>query len=222
MPSQNIRDDIIRVSMDAKMIYDFLREVPAPAGKADMILALGSHDRRVPGYAADLYLSGIAPLLVCTGGLGRITMNLWTEPEAEIFGRICREKGVPAEHLLLECRASNTGENFTFTRSLLEEQGLSPKSGLIVCKPYMNKRALATGQKQWPEVCWSVGTPEITFEEYFPDGPSEQEISIMVGDLFRLQTYADKGYQMPIDVPEQIWHAGERLVHAGYGRQVVK
>ena len=207
--------------MDAKMIYDFLRDVPKPADKADMILALGSHDKRVPGYAADLYLSGSAPLLVCTGGLGRITMNIWTEAEAEIFGRICREKGVPAEHLLLEGRASNTGENFTFTRSFLKEQGLMPKSGLIVCKPYMNKRALATGQKQWPEVSWSVGTPEITFEEYFPGGPSEQEISIMVGDLFRLQTYAEKGFQVPVEIPDEIWHAGERLVQAGFGQQVV-
>mgnify|MGYP002626767883 CR=1 FL=1 len=207
--------------MDAKMIYDFLREVPAPAGKADMILALGSHDRRVPGYAADLYLSGRAPLLVCTGGLGRITRNIWAEPEAEIFGRICREKGVPAEHLLLEYHASNTGENFTFTRSLLKEQGIKPRSGLIVCKPYMNKRALATGQKQWPEVSWSVGTPEITFEEYFPGDPSEQEIAIMVGDLFRLQTYAEKGFQVPVEISEEIRRAGERLVQAGYGQQVV-
>ncbi len=222
MPSQNIRNDIIQASMDAKTIYEFLRDVPEPAGEADMILALGSHDRRVPDYAADLYLSGRAPLLVCTGGLGRITINLWTEPEAEVFGRICREKGVPPEHMLLECHASNTGENFTFTRSFLKEQGLMPRSGLIVCKPYMNKRALATGQKQWPEVCWSVGTPDITFEEYFPNGPSEQEIAIMVGDLFRLRSYAEKGYQVPVEIPEEIWRAGQRLVQAGYGGQVVK
>ena len=222
MPSQNMRDDFIRAETDAKTIYDFLREVPKPTGKADMILALGSHDRRVPGYAADLYLSGRAPLLVCTGGLGRITMNLWTEPEAEIFGRICREKGVPAEHLLLERKATNTGENYTLTRSLLKEQGVMPKSGLIVCKPYMNKRALAAGQKQWPEVCWSVGTPDIPFEEYFPGGPSEQEITIMVGDLFRLQTYAEKGFQVPVEIPEEKLRAGERLVRAGYGGQVVK
>lgn len=208
--------------MDAKTIYDFLREAPEPADKADMILALGSHDKRVPGYAADLYLSGCAPLLVCTGGLGRITMGLWTEPEAAIFGRICRDKGVPPEHLLLECKATNTGENFTFTRSLLKEQGIMPKSGLIVCKPYMNKRALAAGQKQWPEVCWSVGTPDIAFEEYYPGGPSEQEISIMVGDLFRLQTYAEKGFQVPVEIPEDVWHAGLRLAAAGYGGQIVK
>ena len=207
--------------MDAKTIYDFLREAPEPAAGAEMILVLGSHDRRVPGYAAELYLSGGAPLLVCTGGLGRITQNIWTESEAEIFGRICLDHGVPEKSLLLECHAANTGENFTFTRSLLENRGVQPKSGLIVCKPYMNKRALATGQKQWPEVRWSIGTPDIPFEEYFPDGPSDQEVSIMVGDLFRLETYAQRRYQVPVEIPDYVRRAGERLVKAGFDRQLV-
>jgi hypothetical protein len=33
--------------------------------KVDCILALGSHDLRVPERAAELYLKGFAPLLIC-------------------------------------------------------------------------------------------------------------------------------------------------------------
>ena len=207
---------------DARIIYDFLSGESAAADiKADMILALGSHDRRVPDFAAGLYHAGAAPLVVCAGGLGRITQDIWDEPEAEIFGRRCLEPGVPASHLLLECNSTNTGENFLFSKKLLEEREVVPQSGLIVCKPYMNLRAIATGRKQWPEVNWTVGTPQLSFEEYFPGGPPEQEVTIMVGDLYRLRVYAERGFQTPVDVPDEIWETGNRLRSDGFDRQIV-
>ena len=113
---------------DAKTKYDFLMESPAPATSSDMILALGSHDKRVPLFAADLYLAGAAPFIVCAGGLGRITRDIWEEPEADIFGRICVERGVPSESVLLERNSTNTEENFVFTKRLMEKNGLGPQS----------------------------------------------------------------------------------------------
>ena len=139
---------------DAEILYRFLSDTPEPPRQADLVLALGSHDRRVPDYAAAVYHSGAAPLLVCTGGLGRMTRDLWTEPEAEIFARRCRELGVPSECLLTEPRSTNTGENFVFTRELLASQGISPRSALIVCKPYMHKRALRRrSSPSWWGIC---------------------------------------------------------------------
>ena len=206
---------------DAGLIYDFLCGEPGPAACADVIFALGSHDRRVADFAAALYHAGAAPLLVCTGGLGRITRDIWEEPEAVIFGRRCLELGVPADHLLLERCAGNTGENFLFSKKLLEEHGITPRSGLIVCKPYMNRRAATTGGKQWPEVSWSIGTPRLSFEEYFPGGPPEQEVTIMVGDLYRLRVYAERGFQLPTEIPDEIREAGNRLRRDGFDQQIV-
>ena len=47
----------------AKSLYDFLSSCPPAPAKADLLLALGSHDLRVPDHAAALYLAGAAPLI---------------------------------------------------------------------------------------------------------------------------------------------------------------
>ena len=94
---------------------------------------------------------------------------------------------------------------------------------LLLCgKPYMHKRALATGQKQWPEVHWSIGTPRLSFAEYFPGGPPPQEVTIMVGDLQRCRVYAEKGFQAPVEIPDAVWEAYQRLADAGYDEQVIR
>ena len=87
----------------------------------------------------------------------------------------------------------------------------------------MSARTLATAQKQWSEVDWRVCAPPIPFEKYFrEDMPPEQEIQLLTGDLQRLRVYADLGYQVPVDVPEEIWAAFERLVEAGFDRYYIK
>ena len=43
----------------------------------------------------------------------------------------------------------------------------------------------------------------------------------MVGDLQRLRVYPGLGFQMPVDVPEELWAAGRRLAADGYDRYVM-
>ena len=208
---------------DAELLYDFLRHCGPTPKTADLLLAAGSHDLRVPRNAAKLFLQGAAPWLICTGGLGKITDGLWTEPEGDKFARECRALGVPEERLLIERASTNTGENFRFSRQLLAGMGLRPRTGIIVCKPYMAKRCWATGSKQWPEVQWTVCPPPIPFADYAgADTPLSQEIQLMVGDLQRLQVYAEKGFQVPVPVPGDIWAAYERLVADGFDQQVIR
>ena len=109
---------------DAALLFDFLSAAPEAPERADMILALGNHELRVPGYAAALYRRGAAPLVVCSGGFGKLTAARWTEPEAVVFARRCAELGVPRERIYTETRSTNTGENFAFTRAMLEAVGV--------------------------------------------------------------------------------------------------
>jgi len=44
----------------------------------------------------------------------------------------------------------------------------------------------------------------------------------MVGDLQRIRVYADKGYQIPQDIPDDVWNAFEQLVQAGYDKYLVE
>jgi uncharacterized SAM-binding protein YcdF (DUF218 family) len=202
----------------AQVLWDFLR-MGGPLEKADCILAMGSHDTRVAGRAAELYLEGWAPLLVFSGGLGRLTRHLWDEPEASKFARIAIRMGVPPESIRTETHSTNTGENVRFTHELLASRGIAPSRLILVHKPYMERRAFATFMKQWPEVDVRVVTtsPQIPFEDYPNDEiPAERLIHIMVGDLQRMRTYAERGFQIAQDVPADVWRAYEELVSLGF------
>ena len=214
------REEILR---DAELLYRFHADCGTPSERADLILAAGSHDLRVPRHAAEMFLAGAAPLLICSGGLGKITEGLWSEPEAVIFARECMAMGVPEDRLLLEDRSTNTGENFRFSRELLHKREIPAETGVIVCKPYMSMRCLATARKQWPELRWSVNAPKIPFSAYMNDDcPADQEIRLMTGDLQRLRVYAELGYQTPVGIPDAVWQAYERLVADGFDRYVIR
>lgn len=212
------KQEILR---DAELLYNFHASFSTAPENADLILAAGSHELRVPEHAAALYHQGFAPLVICSGGFGKITTGLFREPEAVLFARKCVELGVPEEKILIESASTNTGENFSLSKKLLDGLGIYPEKGLIVCKPYMSARTWATACKQWPELTWQVSAPPIPFAAYFnDDAPMEQEIQLLVGDLQRLRTYAEKGFQIPVEVPEPVWAAYERLVQSGYDAYV--
>ena len=206
----------------AKKIWDY-HHVNHIIKKSDCILTLGSHDTRVANRAAELYLEGWAPLLIFAGGLGRLTEGMWTESEADLFARIAVEKGVPAENILIENRSTNTGENIQIVRQLLKEKGLDLQTFIVVQKPYMERRSLATFEKNWPGKQFVVTSPQISFEDYpTTDIPMEKVINIMVGDLQRIKIYPAKGFQTYQEIPDNVWQAYERLVELGFDKELIE
>jgi uncharacterized SAM-binding protein YcdF (DUF218 family) len=208
--------DLAQILWDYHHMYHTL--VPS-----DCILVLGSHDQRVARRGAELYLDGFAPLLVFSGGLGRLTKALWQETEADLFARIAVELGVPREAILIENRSTNTGENILFSRQLLDANGLMPQKFIVVQKPYMERRSYATFKKQWPDKELQVTSPQLSFAAYPTDDISlERVINIMVGDLQRIKLYPEKGFQIYQEIPRVVWEAYELLVSMGYDQQLVK
>jgi uncharacterized SAM-binding protein YcdF (DUF218 family) len=104
----------------ARILWDY-HHLNHEIRSSDVILVQGSHDLRVAERGASLYLEGLAPLLVLSGGLGNLTRGIWNEPEARKFARVARSRGVPEESILIEDRSTNTGENVHFTRRLFLE-----------------------------------------------------------------------------------------------------
>jgi uncharacterized SAM-binding protein YcdF (DUF218 family) len=208
------------VLVDAVKLWDYhhLNHIPRTS---DCILVLGSHDLRVADRGAELYLQGLAPILIFSGGLGNVTKGIWKDPEADRFARIALDKGVPAEAIFIENQSTNTGENILFTQKLLQEKGLDPRTFLLVQKPYMERRSYATFKKHWPDKELIVTSPQIDFEDYPTEEiPLEKVIHIMVGDLQRIRIYPDKGFQIPQDIPDDVWAAYGRLVAAGYTKHL--
>jgi uncharacterized SAM-binding protein YcdF (DUF218 family) len=206
----------------AKQIWDY-HHVNNRLEKADCILVLGSHDTRVAERAAELYLEKWAPILIFSGGLGRLTEGVWIETEADLFAKIAIDKGVPREAILIENRSTNTGENILFTQQLLRENKLDPQSFIVVQKPYMERRSLATFKKHWPDKNLIVTSPQISFKDYpTSEIPAELVINIMIGDLQRIKVYAEKGFQIHQEIPSDVWKAYEQLVKSGFDEHLIR
>ncbi|KAJ3041503.1 hypothetical protein HDV00_009299 [Rhizophlyctis rosea] len=209
---------------NASLIYNYHRMYQSlPSKPVDAIFCLCSLDIRVARHAAQLYLAGHAPLLIFSGNVGALTEGRFTAPEADVFADIAKSMGVPASNILVENKATNTGENVRFTYQLLREKGLQIQHFILVQKPYMEKRTCATFAKQWPDsgTKFTVTSPSLEWEEY-PDveNPAELVINIMVGDLVRIRDYPAKGYQIAMEMPEDVWEAGQWLIKAGFDRHL--
>jgi len=194
--------------------------------RADIILVLCSHDTAVAERGAELFLDGWAPWLMFSGGLGSITRRLWTEPEADRFAAIATGMGVPPDRILIENRSTNTGENVSFSRRLLAERKLDPQKFILVQKPYMERRSFATFRKVWPEKEVIVTSPRVSMDGYlsrYSNGALSPHdvISIMVGDLQRIELYAERGFQIPQEIPPDVWDAYTELVSAGYDTHLI-
>ena len=193
---------------------------------ADAILVLCSHDKKVAERGAELFLGGWAPLLIFSGGLGSITRDIWTEPEADQFAKIAIAMGVSKERVLIENRSTNTGENILFTKQLLIARNIDPQKFILVQKPYMERRSFATFKKVWPEKDVRVTSPQVSFDEYLESYSAKElsaddVISIMVGDLQRIKIYAAEGFQIHQEIPDDIWSAYEELVRSGYNQRLI-
>ena len=194
--------------------------------KADVILVLCSHDKKVAERGAELFLEEWAPLLIFSGGLGSITRDIWTEPEANQFAEIAIAMGVPKERILIENRSTNTGENLLFTKQLLAERNIDPEKFILVQKPYMERRSFATFRKVWPRKHVVVTSPQVSFDEYLDayaasELSADDVINIMVGDLQRIRLYAKESFQIHQEIPDDVWSAYEELVRAGYNQRLI-
>jgi len=209
-----------------QVIWDYLCMHQKPQ-KADCIVGFGNFNTDIARRAAQLYLEGFAPKILFTGGLGRNTEGLLPEPEAVRFAKVAVSCGVPESAILLEDQSTNTRENIEFTRVLLEASSIPTHHILGVHQPFMERRIKAAMGVYWPELDFSVTSPQVTIPEYLArakeQGISENaSVSVIVGDFQRMDLYARKGYQLPQEIPEKAWEAFRELVAMGYDRQLAK
>lgn len=188
-------------------------------------MVLGSHDLRVAEYAIGLFRKGYAPFLIFSGGLAHQDDLLdtgWGKPEAEMMADMALKAGVSAEKILIENQSINTGDNFRFTKRLLEKEDLNCRSFLFVQKPYMERRVWATFKIEWPEKIGIVTSPPISFQDYCnQEFPKDKVINIMLGDLQRIKIYSKMGFQKPQRIPRQVWQAYRELIKLGYNKHLL-
>ncbi len=215
-------DPVVRGALS--VAWDYMRLVHARA-PSDAILALGSFDPEVAVAAARLWHDGLAPVVVMSGGLahrGGLLDTGWDRAEAHIFADIAAGRGVPRHAILIEDEAQNTGDNFAFSRRLLQERRIGIATLLVVAKPYMTRRGWATGRKVWPEAELRMQCEDLGVEAYLAREPDpERTVLALVGDLHRILVYPKLGFQMEQAVPPAVLDALRLLVDAGYGERLV-
>ncbi|MDW2210572.1 YdcF family protein, partial [Vibrio sp. 2025] len=174
---------------------------------ADCLFVMCSNDVRVAEHAAALYHQKLAPLIVFSGGEGRFTDGLFEKSEAETFADIARLAGVPSDAILVETRSTNSGENVRFTDQLFKEKGIQCESIILVQKPFMERRAIATFEKQWqsPYSQVQVSSTAHPFFEYInEDMPLMMVLEALMEDFSRVKSYPEKGFQTKQDIPNQV------------------
>ena len=195
--------------------------------KSDCIIGLGCEDLNVAKMAVDLYSQGYGDKIIFSGGLGKVTKNIWNEPEANKFAEYAIENGVPKEKIYIENKSTNTGDNFRFIKELIKQERLDIKSCIVVCKPYVEKRVEATLKKIIPECKGIVTSQNIEFEQYCKQyereiGNKDEVIEDLVGSVERMKVFAQRGWQVQMDIPNTVWQAYEDLVKMGYDKYNTK
>src|SRR5258706_4413608 len=102
----------------AKILWDF-NKLNNEIEKSDCIIVLGSNDTRVAERGSQLFLEDYAPLIVFSGGFGRLSNKNWTKSEAETFADVALKMGIPSDKILIENKSTNTGENIKYSLKLL-------------------------------------------------------------------------------------------------------
>ena len=209
-----------------KILWDYMH-LDHKIEKCDCILGLGCQDLHIPERCAELYHQGYGNIIIFAGGFGKVTKEIWNVSEAEKFAEIAISLGVPKEKIYIENKSTNTGDNFRFTKNLIDHYHLNINSFLIVHKPYMERRCFAAFSAILPDKKCIVTSQPISCEDYFKEYEkgiisADEIIHILVGDLQRMKIYAKKGWQIEQHIPTKVWKAYENLVNLGYCKYLIQ
>ncbi len=200
--------------------YNVLNE---PVEKADLILCLGSHDTNVACRTAELFKEYVAPYILVSGGHGKVTQNCMYFSEAETFSNIMVDLGVPWGKIIREPDSSNIGENFRFSKAIIEDRLPYVKKICVVTKPSVERRVRAAFNKQMEGYTGFVTSPQLSYNWYVSNFYKEDEyfdemVNLLVSDIFKYKDYYLKGYQTVVNVPKKILQIAEQLANAGYDK----
>lgn len=199
---------------ELQTVWDALVRRDVMPIRADAIVVGGCRDLGLAERAAELYHTGVSDVIIVTGYQPK-TMSL---TEAKYLSDRCIQLDVPKDALVLEERASNTGENILLTAKELAQLGKEIDSVVLVHKPYMSLRFLATAQAQWPkpQPTFYTTCQKISFEDYCKVNGLEDVAWKMLGDLKRMDSYVADGYQTAQHIPDSARNAYSKIINSGF------
>lgn len=207
---------------DVETLWDY-HDMHHSIRPTDVAIGLGSHDLGVATFTAELYHEGRFPRIVFTGANAPTTIERFPRGEAVHYREHAIDLGVPDEAVLVEPKATNTGQNIEFTRKLLADHGIDVRSAILISRPYQQRRAYSTAKKLWPDLEIICASRPLPVDEYIVSiGDVNRVINMLVGDTQRIMVYPAKGFAIPQDMPPEVEAAYRRLVEAGFTSRLVR
>lgn len=201
---------------DARTVWDF-HQMGHELRPCSAAIALGSLDLGVAAEAAGLYHAGMFPVVVFTGDTSDATSERFPRGEAVHYREHALSLGVPDGAILLEPKATNTGQNIAYSREVLENASVPVATVLLISMPYMQRRAYATCRKLWPDVEPVCVSQPLPYGEYAATHDDEKQlIDMLMGDMDRVMEYPERGFAIEQHVPEEVRDAFDRLRARGY------
>lgn len=199
---------------DLQHIWNALNRQDAIPERADAIVVGGCSDLGLAERTAELYHAGASDVIIVSG-YKQEGMEI---TEAELLANKCVSLGVPTDVIQLEKDASNTGENILFSAELTKDLVPNLKSIILVHKPFMSLRFLATAEAQWPrpQPKFYTTCQSISFEDYCEKNGLEATAWEMLGDFKRMDEYAAKGFQTQKQIPDTARDAYKSIIRSGF------
>lgn len=181
-----------------------------------------SYDLRIANNACELLKTGTTSKIIFSGKFNKHTARIYSTTEARAFSDVARQMGVAKENILLEEHATNTQENLEYSIELMEENNWRRDRIILVQKPNMLRRVLATAKKYYPRSHFITSTHSISLEQSPHEHlPLEHILHEVVGDLQRIIIYGKRGMIAPQEIDTATLEAYESLVSAGYTGNLV-
>jgi uncharacterized SAM-binding protein YcdF (DUF218 family) len=213
----NYTDNVLE---NAKKIFEYLylREEPQ---KADAVIGFGHFDLKIPRRCAELYLAGMVPKILFTGGVGAGSAD-FQYPEAIEFKNLVLKEypQIPEADIIIEPKSTNTGENLRFMQQVLLDLnpeftfGKGIKKVLKVSNAYRQRRAYLTCKKEFPGAEF-VNTPARTsFEQEMElyQTKNQDLLRHLSGEMERMLIYPALNYIVADKIPEEILQAYKLLM----------
>jgi uncharacterized SAM-binding protein YcdF (DUF218 family) len=200
----------------AQIVYDYLNvcSTPPPAA-VDAIIGFGHFDLRIATHCAELWLAGVAPIIIFTGGVGAGSADL-DRPEAEAFAAKLQQDfpAIPTSAILLETRSTNTGENVRELIKRAQQNACPLHQVLLVATPFRQRRVAQTWSAQGPgdSIGSSAPVPSTLTEDIELFNPKiEDLVAQLPGEIDRLQNYGKRGWIASESIPLAVIRASAAI-----------
>ncbi len=173
----------------------------------------GNHRRSVASGPADL---GLPP-----GGNSPTTATVFPRGEAVHFREHAIGLGVPAEAILLEPKAGNTGQNIMFSREVLAAVGIRPVGAACLQAPH-GTEVVRDRPQAVADVEILCASKPLEFDDYLKSiGNEKLVLDMLVGDLQRVIEYPKLGFAIEQEIPEDVHAACESLINDGFTSRLI-